>query len=80
MPLTDGKQYCPDCGREMKPLSQSFYCPNDCDRKPKEIEAKDEITTPIRLRCPKCNGPDVVRHNLLFWYGWKCVDCKHTWS
>lgn len=80
MPFTDGKHYCPDCGREMKPLAQSWFCPNDCDRKPQEI--KEEITQKIAtsLECPSCKSPDVVRHNMYFWYGWKCVDCKHTWQ
>lgn len=29
---TPGVVYCEHCGREMRPLFSSMFCPNDCDR------------------------------------------------
>lgn len=72
---------CPICGAIMTPgFNVNLYCPNNCDKKAIPQPIEDETTTPIKILCPKCKSPDVVRCNMYFWYGWKCVDCKHTWQ
>ncbi len=80
MPFNDGKRYCPDCGREMKPLSQTFFCPNDCDRIPALVLT--EITERINTStdCPKCKSVDTVAVTTWGWCGYKCLDCAHHFN
>ncbi len=78
MPFTDGKKYCDDCGREMKPLSQSFYCPNDCDRKPQHVDPEKTEKIAVSM-CPKCSSPDVIPQGGFMGYMYhKCIDCLHV--
>lgn len=47
---------CKDCGTELKPLFNSWYCPNDCDtpegqarnKAKKEAEAKNQYEEAIK--------------------------------
>lgn len=69
--------YCPDCGREMKALARSIYCPNDCDRAPEFIDF--EITQPSNIACcPKCKSTDIESFFILF-YNMHCIDCGACW-
>lgn len=80
MPFADYlKKRCPTCSANMRPLANSLFCPNDCDRAPKTF-IESEKTEPIRRKCPKCSSPDIVTR--AFWGGTyhSCVDCKHGWS
>jgi len=64
------REKCPHCGAEMKALAQSLYCPNDCDRIPQQ-ELNTRETEPIRLRCPKCQSPDLTQIYFWTWSGHK---------
>jgi NMD protein affecting ribosome stability and mRNA decay len=79
MPFADYlRQSCPTCGQEMKPLANTLFCPNDCDRSdgvPLEIDR--EITTEIRI-CTHCGSPDYVEQSYFGWKYYKCLDCSRT--
>ena len=80
MALGDYKiEHCTHCGRQMKPLAQTLYCPNDCDRIP-QLDFSFVDTQPItRLQCPHCASFDVANAKNP-WYAkvMICQDCKKT--
>lgn len=61
--------FCEDCGREMKPLLTSLYCPNDCDR--------EKSTPKIGSSCPHSESWSVggVGGTREF-----CMNCGKAWE
>ena len=72
---------CGVCGREMKPLFSSYFCPNDCDKSDGiPAHKEDETTQPhAKAQCPKCGSHDVKPFAYFYARAMHCIDCGAVW-
>jgi DNA-directed RNA polymerase subunit RPC12/RpoP len=43
---SETRTHCPDCGTRLKLLYSSWFCPKECDKKPKEGWGKRSLPDP----------------------------------